>query len=59
MKKNKTRKNYNYKPITVLFDIDLDEEKQMYEWLNSHKKKNNGYCAILKRALKEMIEREN
>lgn len=53
-----SNKGYNYKPVTVLFDLDMAEEKLLYEWLQRHKSKNNGYCAILKRALKEMVERE-
>ena len=54
----KTNKDYNYKPITVLFDLDCSEEKALYEWLKQHKNKNNGYGVMLKRALKEMAERE-
>lgn len=54
----KTNSDYGYRPITVLFDPRLIEEKQMLDWLDQNKKKNNGYGAQMKKALLEMIERE-
>lgn len=57
MKRTKTQKDYNYKPVTILFDLDLVEEKQLFDWLKEHKDKNNGYGVQIKKAIKEMVER--
>jgi hypothetical protein len=59
MRKKKTNKEYGYKPVTVLFDLNVAEEKQLFDWLSGLRKKNCGYCSIMKKALAEMMEREN
>jgi len=54
MKKEK----YNYQRYTIIFDLDIESEKAMVEWLETHKGKRAGYCALMKKALAEMIEKE-
>lgn len=54
----KAKKKYNYKPITILFDLDLLDEKVMVEWLETHKGKKNGFSVQLKKALKTAIDHE-
>jgi hypothetical protein len=50
------QKKYNYKQFTILFDLDIEEEKKMVEWLNKHKGKRNGFSTQLKKALEQFIE---
>jgi DnaJ-domain-containing protein 1 len=52
----KTNKDYGYKPITVLFDPSLAEEKELLDWLNVNRRSNNGYGAQIKRAIKALID---
>ena len=51
----KTKKDYNYRQISILFDLDVEEDREMMEWLETHKAKRNSFCALLKRALKSYI----
>ena len=54
----KTRRDYNYKQLSIIFDLDVDEDKEMIEWLDKNKGKRNSYCVLVKRALKRYIEEE-
>jgi len=54
----KTRKDYNYKQLSIIFDLDVKEDKDMIEWLEKHKGKRNSYCVLVKRALKKLIDEE-
>ena len=56
MVKLKTKKDYNYKQITVTFDLDTPEEKKLYEYLEANKRKKNGYGAQIKAALRNLIK---
>jgi len=49
---------YNYKQITVIFDLDCDEEKSLMEWLDENKTKKTGYSILLKNALADKIKKE-
>jgi hypothetical protein len=40
----KTRKDYNYRQIPILFDLDVEEDKNMMTWLELHKAKRNSFC---------------
>lgn len=53
----KTKKDYNYKQYSILFDCDFDEEKELVDWIEKNKKKKNGYCVIFKKALKYYIDK--
>jgi hypothetical protein len=56
--KKSVLKKYNYKTITVLFDLDWAEDKELVEWLVAHRGKKNGYSVMMKKALGEKIKRE-
>lgn len=56
--KTKEKNKYNYKQYNVIFDMDIEEEKALVDWLEKHKGKRNGYSVQLKKALKEMIDRK-
>jgi hypothetical protein len=51
------KKKYNYKQYSILFDLDIAEEKEMVEWLDKHKGKRNGFSAQFKKALKAFIDK--
>lgn len=55
----KSRKDYNYKQYTFLLDLDNPDEKAISEWLDKNKKKNNGYCAQIRKALKKLMEEDS
>ena len=55
----KTRKDYNYKQYTFLLDLDDAGETEIADWLDKNRKKNNGYCEQIRRALKKVFEEEN
>ena len=55
----KTRKDYNYRQFSILFDLDVEEDRVMMEWLETHKAKRNSFCVLIKRALKSYIEKGN
>lgn len=48
---------YNYRPITINFDLDDDLDKKIIKWLEEHKTKKNNYSNQIRTALKEYIER--
>ena len=54
----KSRKDYNYKQYTFLLDLDDENEKEMADWLEANKKKNNGYCAQIRKALTNLMNEE-
>ena len=54
----KQRKDYNYKQYTFLLDLDNADEKELAEWLDKNKKKNNGYGEQIRKALKKVMEEE-
>lgn len=56
MSRKKSKKDYNYKQITITFDLDTVEEKDLFDFLNKNKRKKNGYGVQIKRALKVMID---
>ena len=49
---------YNYKQVSVIFDLDCDDEKALMDWLDKNKTKKAGYSILLKKALTEKIEKE-
>ena len=51
--------DYNYKQVSVIFDLDDAKEKELMEWLEKNKTKKEGYSILLKKALKDMIEKES
>lgn len=53
----KVRK-YNYQKYTVLFDLDIPAEKELVDWLEENKGKRSGFSVLLKKALAEMVEKE-
>lgn len=55
MKKKKTNKDYNYKPLTILFDLDDANEKK---YLSGYKGKNNGYGVQIKKAVEKLMAEE-
>jgi succinate dehydrogenase flavin-adding protein (antitoxin of CptAB toxin-antitoxin module) len=60
MKDNmKTKKDYNYKQYTFLLDLNDEEERGLAAWLDNNKKKNNGYGAQIRKALKKAMKEEN
>ena len=52
----KTRKDYNYRQISILFDLDVEEDRELMKWLEDHKAKRNSFCVLIKRALKSYIK---
>jgi len=56
MKKKKTNKSYNYKNLTIFFDLNLSEEKEMLDWLETNKTTKNGYSVQIKRIIKQYIK---
>lgn len=57
MTQKQQKHKYNYQRYTVLFDLDIPAEKEIVEWIETHKGKRNGYNAQIKKALQEMIDR--
>ena len=55
----KKRSKYNYKKLTITFDLDYDEERQMIEWMESHKAKKVNFNTLMKEGIRLLIEREN
>jgi len=49
---------YNYRPITINFDMDDAGDKQLVEWLEQNRTKNNNFSNQIRKALKEYIERQ-
>lgn len=56
--KKRGKQKYHYKQYSIIFDLDLVEEKEMVNWLEAHKGKKNGFSAQLKKALKTAMEHE-
>jgi hypothetical protein len=54
----KTRADYNYKQLSIIFDLNVDEDREMFEWLEQNKSKRNGYGAQLRKALKRLMQEE-
>ena len=54
----KSKKDYNYKQYTFLLDLDDETEREIAEWMNRNRKKNNGYGEQIRRALKKLFEEE-
>ena len=54
----KTKKDYNYKQLTVTFDLDFADDRELFEWLEKHRDKRNGFNAQIKKAIKAAIEQE-
>ena len=54
----KTKKDYNYKQYTFLLDLDDKDEKDLAEWMDKNRKKNNGYGEQIRRALKKLYDEE-
>ena len=50
-------KKYNYRPITVHFDMDDDSDKFIVEWLEKHKTKNNNFSNQIRKAMKAYIDK--
>jgi hypothetical protein len=53
-----TKKGYNYKPITVIFDLDVALEAEMVKWLEAKKKKQNSISVQIKNIIKAAMEKE-
>ena len=41
-----------------MFDLDVEEDKQLVKWLEDNKAKRNSFCVLIKRALKKFIDGE-
>ncbi|KKM69060.1 hypothetical protein LCGC14_1454590 [marine sediment metagenome] len=52
-----SNKKYNYRPITVHFDMDDDEDKLIVEWLEKYKTKNNNFSNQIRAAIKAYINK--
>ena len=52
---NKNAK-YNYRQYTMILDLDVEEEKIMSDFLETHKGKRNNFNDQLKKAVKKLME---
>lgn len=52
-------KKYNYRPITVHFDFDDDDDKKIIEWLEKNRTKKNNYSNHIRKALLEYIKKQD
>ena len=55
-KKVKPQK-YNYKQYTMILDLDINEEKDISDFLEQHKNKKNNFNDQLKKAMKELMSK--
>jgi hypothetical protein len=51
-------KKYNYRPITINFDMDDADDVKLVKWLEKNKSKNNNFSDQIRRALKYFIEQQ-
>ena len=47
---------YNYKKLTITFDLDYDEEKEMIEWMEGRKAKKVNFNTLIKDGLRLLIK---
>jgi hypothetical protein len=52
----KNKEKYNYKPVTMLLDLDEEEDCKILEWLKKNKSKRNSYSVQLRNAVKRAME---
>jgi len=52
----KNKEKYNYKPVTMLLDMDTEEDKEIWEWLKKNRSKRNSYSVQLREAMKNLME---
>lgn len=50
------KKKYNYRRITINFDMDDPADESLMKWLEDHKTKNNNYSNQIRKALKAYIK---
>jgi hypothetical protein len=55
----KKRNKYNYKKLTITFNMDYDIERDIIEWMEKHKAIKNNFNTMVKEGLKLLIEKSN
>jgi len=55
MKKLRT---YNYKKITINFDLDYEKDKEMVDWMEKHLAKKVNFNTLMKNGLKLLMAEE-
>ncbi|MFA5024072.1 MAG: hypothetical protein WC523_03910 [Patescibacteria group bacterium] len=49
---------YNYKKLTITFDLNYGPEKDMIQWLEKQKEDKNHFSVMVKKALKLLMAEE-
>ena len=50
-------KKYNYRAITINFDMDDDSDKLIVAWLEKNRTKNNNFSNQIRTAIKAYIDK--
>ena len=52
------RSNCKYKKVTITFDLNYDEEKEMIKWMEARKAKKINFNTLMKDGLKLLMAQE-